>query len=216
MYSLVYWADLQHFKWKDDFLLFFSCWHQQIQSVHLVTWHCCRQSNAEKSPKRLWHSDQQLRNKEVGSELQDGASHSRSPQEKPPATPRQGRPTGKWGFYPLLQLCGLAPSDRLVSDQAAWACLILCQNTVLRDYFLSETQSLILLSGHGKEEINHTPIGLIILWDHVRTPCSYQVYPWIPFPPSPHVRKLDKKTLMCCYLDLQTPMDTFPHPNLKG
>lgn len=31
MYSLVYWADLQHFKWKDDFLLLFSCWHQQIQ-----------------------------------------------------------------------------------------------------------------------------------------------------------------------------------------
>lgn len=46
-------------------------------------------------------------------------------------------------------------SQRLGSDRAAWVCLILCQNTVLRDHLLFETQSLIVLSGHGQEEINY-------------------------------------------------------------
>lgn len=112
IYSLVYWTDLQHFKWKDDFLLFFSRWHQQIQSVHLVTWHCCRQSNAEKSAKRSWHREQQPRNREASPEPQDRALHSCCPQEKPPATRRQGRTTQTWGSHPLLRLCGLAPSHR--------------------------------------------------------------------------------------------------------
>ena len=97
-----------------------------------------------------------------------------------------------------------------VSDQTVRACLILCQNTILRDHLLSETQSLILLSGHRRRELNHTLMGLFILWDHVRAPCSYQVYPWISFAPSPQVRILDKKTSMCGYLDLQTPAVTFP------
>lgn len=88
------------------------------------------------------------------------AAAAREPRSRPSTTgkatsntsPRQtGREQSK---HLLRQPCGLAPC------YTAWClgpggvnCLTLCQNTALRNLPLSETQSLILLSGHRREEI---------------------------------------------------------------
>lgn len=109
--------------------------------------------------------------------------------------------TRTWGSHLLLRLCSLAPSHRGWSPIEQCEFASSCAKTLSSEttFFLKP----IVLSGHGWEEINYAPTGFFILWDHVITPCSYKVYPWTPFAPSPCVKKLDK-TSICCYLDLQT------------
>lgn len=122
---------------------FFSCWLQQIES-------CFRQSNAEKSLKRLW----QLGSKEAA------RNHNTVPwilichKKRTPATPPQRRLTGNWGSYTLLQLCGLPPSHRgWCLCQAVQACRVLCKALSLEiTFFLKAEVSFCCLQTEGGDK----------------------------------------------------------------